>query len=81
MKKIGLIILVIFIYVLIGKITVEKDVIPDDAIRIRILANSNSNEDQMTKMKLKSEIEPYLYDLLKDAKNTNDAKNIINQNM
>lgn len=81
MKKILVLIIVICVYVGIGKITTEKSIIPKDAIRIRIIANSNSENDQNIKMNLKSELEPYLFNLIRDAHDSNEAKNIINNNL
>ena len=81
MRKILLIGLVIFIYVLISASLEKTNIIPKDAIRIRILANSNSNEDQKIKYEVKNSVEPYLYDLLKNTYSMSEAKNIINDNM
>ena len=52
MKKL---IIVLFIIVLVAMGINEKKniIIPNDAIRFRVIANSNSKEDQELKMKLK----------------------------
>ena len=80
MKKI-LIILSIIISLLV--ITKEKDkiTIPTDAIRIRIIANSSSLEDQMTKLKVKDNVEKMLYEKLNNIKNISEARVVIKNNL
>lgn len=61
---------------------IEKNVkIPDSAIRIRILANSNTDYDQEIKNEVKENIQKYMYALLKDSKNISEAEVIINNNL
>ena len=59
----------------------QKLLIPDDAIRIRIIPNSNSAFDQDIKMKVKDKLEITMYDLLKDAESSEDAQKIIQDNL
>ena len=59
----------------------EQVVIPNDAIRIRVIANSNSLEDQYEKQVVRSNIQLYLQDLLKDVQTKEETANIINANM
>ena len=66
-KTICLIILAITIFLLV----IQKSnnvVIPREAIRIRVIANSNSNLDQEEKKKVLNNIKMELYELLKDAR-------------
>ena len=55
--------------------------IPDNAIRIRVIANSDTLFDQETKSKIKNEVSYYLYDKLKNIDNYNDADSIIKSNI
>lgn len=55
-------------------------IIPESAIRFRVVANSNSIEDQNIKIKLSKEIENYIIDLTKNAQSENDAKEILLNN-
>ena len=55
--------------------------IPQDAIRIRIVPNSNSKYDQQIKIKVKDKLKISLYDLLKNTKNSNQAKKVIKNNL
>lgn len=81
MKKTFCLLLLIFIiYVFIGYKFSDVE-IPDDAIRIRILANSNSLYDQEIKNELKVEVQEYMFNLLKDVDNVNSARKIINSKL
>lgn len=72
MKKI-LIIIAIFMCIFISQ--KEKHIIiPSSAIRFRIIANSNSLEDQTIKNTLEKKVESYLYSIVKDANNSKQAK-------
>lgn len=82
MKKcIMLITLFITIYTIIGNVMAEKNMIPDDAIRIRIIANSNSKRDQAIKYRVKKYLEKEMYNLLKDSKSVEEVRNKINSNL
>lgn len=82
MKKTLLILgIIITTYITIG-VKAEKLVeIPENSIRIRVIANSNSDYDQEKKQELRKEVQLYMQDLLKEAKTVNDARNIINNNL
>lgn len=82
MKKIIVIlILIISVYMLLGNIVAKSEIIPDEAIRIRIIPNSNSKDDQRIKYLVKSSLEKELYKLLENIKSINDARTIINNNI
>lgn len=74
MKKILLVVGIIGIYMVIGKVVADTNLIPKDAIRIRVIANSDSDVDQKTKLAIKRELENYYFDLLKDVKGVDIAK-------
>ena len=82
MKK--TIILILFIgvfYVFISDVLAKNLMIPNDAIRIRIIPNSNSAFDQDIKLKVKDKLEITMYDLLKGAESSEEAKTIIENNL
>ena len=82
MKKcIMLITMCITLYVIIGNVVDKKNIIPNDAIRIRVIANSNSNYDQSIKIKVKEQVEKDMYNLLKDKKNIGEVRNKIKSNL
>lgn len=79
-KTIILILSIISIYIFIGYKFSDIE-IPEEALRIRILANSNSDYDQSVKNNVKEEIQDYVYNLLKDTKDIDEARKIINSNL
>lgn len=82
MKKIiFLFIAVILTYMVIGNVVAEKNLIPDDAIRIRVIANSNSEYDQEIKLKVKDQVESDMYNILKDVKRIEEARSLIKENL
>lgn len=68
-----LIIAILFFYIIIGHVSAEK-LIPDDAIRLRVLANSNSEYDQKMKEKVRNLVQKEMYVLLKDTKGSKEAR-------
>ena len=80
MKKI-----VIFLFILIMYLCLvsnnSKVLIPDNSIRIRIIANSDKLEDQENKAIIKNEVNSYLYMKLKNVDNYSDAKNIVKESI
>ncbi len=79
MKKIIPILFIITILFTIQK--KEEILIPDYAIRFRVIANSNTIEDQALKIQVKDEIENTLNASIKTAKTSEDAKEIIINNL
>lgn len=80
MKKILICLSIIIVfYAMIGH--VSSLVIPEEALRIRVIANSNSEYDQEIKNIIKEKLEYKLYNLLKDTKGINEARKIINSNI
>lgn len=59
----------------------ENLLIPDNAIRFRIIANSNSEDDQNLKLDIKNEVEKELYKLVSEAQTIEDARIIIENNL
>ncbi len=80
MKK-GIIILFILSLILIFN-TKEKDIlIPNNAIRFRVIANSNSVKDQEEKLIIKDNIEKDIYKLIMGVKNKEEVDNILKNNI
>ena len=81
MKRTFLLIIGILIfYVFVGDVF-SKVEIPNEAIRIRIIANSNSTLDQYVKNEVKNNLETDMYYLLKNSKTIDESRNIINSNL
>ena len=73
--------LIIATYMIIGVKAEELVEIPDNAIRIRVIGNSDSEYDQEKKQEIRKEVQLYMQNLLKDAKNIEEARTIINDNL
>lgn len=79
MKKIIYIGLVLFL--LCSFFNCSKNyLIPEDSIRFRIIANSNSNIDQTTKLQIKRDLESNLFKLLENSKSPEETKKILEDN-
>lgn len=75
MKKILIIISIVLIFVLVTQnVNAEDIMIPNEAIRFRVLANSNGVYDQEIKMDVAMEVQDEIYNILKDEQNIDSAK-------
>lgn len=54
----------------------EEIIIPKDAIRFRVIANSDSKKDQQTKLSVKRGIQEELYESVKNASSIEEARKI-----
>ena len=59
----------------------EEVFIPKDSIRFRIVSNSMNEVDLKTKQELKSYIEDYVYDIVSDAKSSEEADELLVNNL
>jgi stage II sporulation protein R len=80
LKKLSIIIFTI-LTICVVNIKAASNIIPDDAIRLRVIANSNTDYDQQIKLKVKDQIQLDLYNLLKDTKGIEEARKIIEENL
>ena len=79
MKRFLLIILaIIAIYMMSNKVKAEEVIIPDTAIRLRVIPNSNSTYDQSMKQKVKSYLEDNVYTMFNGIDKIEEARNKIN---
>jgi stage II sporulation protein R len=82
MKKcIFLIIFILIFYIIISFFINKNNIIPNNSIRIRVLANSNSREDQNIKKEVSKKIMIYLNEKLKNTTDINGARKIINESL
>lgn len=79
MKKIVIIMIIISIFIFNNK--TEAVTIPDDAIRIRVVANSNTEYDQSIKIKVKELLEIKMYNLLKNVRGVDNARTTIKDSL
>ncbi len=80
MKKIVIMIFIVMVLLLLNTKN-EQIIIPSDAIRFRIIANSNNLKDQEEKIKLKNDLEPIIANILNTSKTKEETKNNINDNL
>ena len=81
MKKVIIFLFIVTIVLAIkNSSNADKILIPTDAIRFRIIANSNTIEDQETKMQIKTDLKPIIENILDESNNIEDTRLLINKN-
>ena len=81
MKKVIIFLFIVTIVLAIkNSNNADKILIPTDAIRFRIIANSNTIEDQETKMQIKTDLKPIIENILDESNNIEDTRLLINKN-
>lgn len=82
MKRLILLILAVLVLFMIAN-TYQEDyyIIPDEAIRIRIIPNSNSIKDQFLKKQVKTNIELEVENDLKESKDIETSRKILTTNL
>ena len=82
MKKILIILAIIITILVLNKgLDEETILIPNNSIRIRVIANSNNLSDQYEKNKVKEQIQIYLEELLKDTKTKEETEVLLKNNL
>lgn len=81
MKKITLFLGIVMSFILIINNKEEYILIPNEAIRVRVIANSSSEYDIKVKEDLKNYINIKIDNLIKNTKNINEVRTIINYNL
>ncbi len=79
MKKIIPVLFVLFL--IYGFVNQKEILIPNDAIRFRIIANSDNENDQQLKFQIKEAVERELANQLSNVKNSQEAEKIIENNL
>ena len=79
MKKTLILIAIIIVVMSLSKN--DAIIIPKESIRFRVIANSNSQEDQMIKEKVVSKLKKNLKSLTYNPKNINDTRKSIKDNL
>ena len=81
MKKIIIILTLIVSTLIYLEIKNNEVVIPDSAIRLRVIPNSNTSVDQNIKNKVKKYLEENTYTLLEEVSDLKEARTLINANI
>ena len=80
MKKIIIALFVVTVLVLINSNNTEV-LIPKEAIRFRIIANSNSLEDQTKKLEIKEKLEPVITNILSTSNSLEETRKEVKNNL
>ena len=82
MKKYVLLILaIISMFYVSTNSKAEESIIPDEAIRFRVIANSNTVYDQNIKIQVRNVIQNKVFELLKGVDNIDDTRTIMKENI
>ena len=81
LKKIIIALFFVTVLFCLSTETSGEVLIPSNAIRFRIIANSNSLEDQEIKIKIREEIEPVFAEILEISQSKEETKELIDQNI
>lgn len=76
--------IIVLFFVSLAIIIFKKDneiIIPNNAIRFRVIANSDSVEDQNKKMIIKENIENEIYNLINGAKSASEVRDVLGNNL
>lgn len=80
-KLILIILTIVTIYVVYNNVKAEEIVIPNTAIRLRVIPNSNNLLDQEMKAKVKEYLETNLYKNFVNVDDIDEARTMINNNI
>ena len=80
MKKAVIIGLLLILFVNIGGKASSSVIIPEDAIRFRIIANSNQKKDQETKLAVKEALSEVINPILLHGKTKGQVKTMLEEN-
>ena len=82
MKKIIILLIsIISILYLYSNLSKNEVIIPNEAIRFRVIANSNTIYDQNIKIRLKNVIQNKIFELTSDSNTIEDTRNSIKNNI
>lgn len=80
-KKFMLLVIVVALALVAMQIDIVRQIDTDSLIRIHVLGNSNSKEDQTMKLKVKDAVVTYLAPQLEDAASLDESRLIIQNNL
>lgn len=82
MKKTILIIIgILFTYYFISQVTAKSLVIPEEAIRFRVVPNSDEKVDQDVKLLVRDEVQDYMSTILQNVDDIDVSRAIISSNI
>ena len=81
MKKTILVLVLFAVISVISDLKINKIVIPKEAIRFRVIANSDSNIDQELKLKVKNNLHNELQNILKNSNSIEESRLLLKNNI
>ena len=81
MKKTIILLTLVTSFFIYNEVKSKEIIIPDTAIRLRVIPNSNSVLDQNMKEKVKDYLEKNIYELLRNKSNIEEARTLIQENI
>ena len=81
MKKIIIILALITVFLIYKETKADTIIIPETAIRLRVIPNSDSALDQNMKNKVREYLEKNTYELLREETDIDKARNLIKENI
>ena len=79
MKKILLILGIISLLYIGFNFKEEENIIPNEAIRFRVVANSNTIYDQNIKIQVRNTVQNEIFKLIKDSKSIDETRSILEE--
>src|SRR5690625_2265997 len=75
--------IVLCLFIQVQEVQSKKtmEMIPDEAIRLRILANSDSDHDQKIKLVVRDQVSFYISELVREIDNIDEARTMIENNI
>lgn len=80
-KYILLVLALISMLYVYTKVNAKDTIIPDEAIRFRVVANSNTVYDQNIKIQVRNVVQNKIFELLKGVENIDDTRDIMKSNL
>lgn len=81
MRKIVIVLGVVMALFFMKYVKKEEVLIPNEAIRLRVIPNSNNVEDQTLKQSVRDNIQKEIYELLKNSTSIEEARTLIKDNI
>lgn len=80
-KYLVLILAIISMFYIFNKSEVEENIIPDEAIRFRVIPNSNTIYDQNIKIQVRNVVQNKIFELLKGVDDIDKTRSIMKDNL
>lgn len=80
-RLIFILVMIVTVFLVYENVNASSVIIPDSAIRLRVIPNSNVYEDILMKQKVKNYLENNLFSLFEEVNDVDTARSIISSNL